>query len=52
MTRCLRAPGVRGDLALHALALGLQEIAYRLQFRDQVIDLLFRGAGHARDQGM
>src|SRR5437660_8985425 len=37
--RGLAELGVAGDLALDALALGMQQVAQAFQFRDEVLDL-------------
>jgi len=39
-----------GRFALHAVALGLQVIAHRLQFRDQAVDFRHGSTGDALDQ--
>ena len=48
--RGLAELGIAGDLALHALAFGMQQVAQAFEFGDQVFDFRKRGAGDALDQ--
>src|SRR4051794_4739215 len=48
--RGLAELGVAGDLALDALALGMQQVAQALELRDQLLDFRKRSAGDALDQ--
>src|SRR6476661_5304764 len=48
--RGLAELGVAGNLALDALAFGMQQVAQALELSDQILDLGERGAGDALDQ--
>ena len=48
--RGLAELGIAGNLALDALAFGVQQVAQAFQFRDQFFDFRQRGAGDALDQ--
>ena len=48
--RGLAELGVAGNLALDALAFGMQQVAQAFQFGDQVFDFRQRGSGDALDQ--
>ena len=48
--RGLAELGIAGDLALDALAFGMQQVAQAFEFRDQLLDFRERGSGDALDQ--
>ena len=48
--RGLAELGIAGDLALDALAFGMQQVAQAFEFGDQVFDFGERGSGDALDQ--
>ena len=48
--RGLAELGVARDLALDALAFGMEQVAQALELGDQILDLGKRGAGDALDQ--
>ena len=48
--RGLTELGIAGDLALDALAFGVQQVAQGFEFADQIFDFRERGSGDALDQ--
>ena len=48
--RGLAELGIAGDLALNALAFGMQQVAQAFEFGNQVLDFRQRGSGDALDQ--
>ena len=48
--RGLAELGIAGNLALNALAFGMQQVAQAFEFGDQVLDFRKRGSGDALDQ--